>query len=124
MLRRRLTLPGLLPLAAVALGTLGVWAGEADIKIPPLDTVRFEGLGGISGTMLMYLGALSCAAWARFFGLVQYKQTKALPVHESMSRVSHHHLGDLQDLPVHAGQVPGDPLGADCRVHDLFTSAS
>ncbi|HYV26283.1 MAG TPA: sodium-translocating pyrophosphatase, partial [Candidatus Eisenbacteria bacterium] len=64
------------------------FAGEADIIIPPLDTVKFDGLGGISGAALMYLGILICAIGA-IFGVVQYLQTKALPVHESMARVSH-----------------------------------
>jgi K(+)-stimulated pyrophosphate-energized sodium pump len=66
----------------------GALAGEADIKIPPLDTVRFAGLNGMSGTTLMYLGILLCFIGAAF-GLVQYRQTRALPVHESMSKVSH-----------------------------------
>src|SRR5260370_5707042 len=35
----------------------------------------------------MYLGILICAIGA-IFGLVQYKQTKALPVHQSMANVS------------------------------------
>ncbi len=64
------------------------FGSEADIKIPALEQVRFDGLGGISGTMLMYLGIVVCAIGA-VFGLVQYKQTKALPVHESMAKVSH-----------------------------------
>src|SRR5882672_7755400 len=62
-------------------------ASEADIHIPPLDAVRFDGLGGVSGAALMYGGLLICLIGAAF-GLVQYKQTKALPVHESMARVS------------------------------------
>jgi K(+)-stimulated pyrophosphate-energized sodium pump len=66
----------------------GASASEADIKIPDLTQVRFAGLGGISGEMLMYLGIVICAIGA-VFGLVQYKQTKALPVHKSMSNVSH-----------------------------------
>jgi len=65
----------------------GVYASEADIKIPPLDTVKFDGLFGVSGVALMYFGILMCAIGA-IFGLVQYKQTKALPVHESMGNVS------------------------------------
>src|SRR5438309_1943226 len=69
------------------LASSGVYASEADIHIPPLDTVRFEGLGGISGTALMYGGLLICLIGAAF-GLVQYKQTKALPVHKSMGDVS------------------------------------
>ncbi len=66
----------------------GVYASEADIKIPDLTQVKFNGLGGVSGVTLMYIGILICALGA-VFGLVQYKQTKALPVHESMAKVSH-----------------------------------
>src|SRR3989304_10162883 len=79
-----------LPLAAVAaalLASTAAYAGEADIKIPDLTQVRFDGLGGVSGLTLMYLGILLCAVGAAF-GLIQYRQTKALPVHGSMSSVS------------------------------------
>ena len=62
-------------------------ASEADLKIPPLNTVAFDGLFGITGTQLMYLGILMCAIGA-IFGLAQYWQTKALPVHKSMAAVS------------------------------------
>src|SRR5437870_9249 len=65
----------------------GVSASEADIHIPDLSQVKFDGLGGVSGEMLMYLGIVICAIGAAF-GLVQYKQTKALPVHDSMRNVS------------------------------------
>ena len=58
-----------------------------DIVIPDLTTVHFNGLGGVSGVTLMYLGLVICLIGA-VFGLVQYKQTKALPVHESMAKVS------------------------------------
>ena len=71
------------------LGTVTTAFGsEADIKIPDLSQVKFDGLGGVSGTMLMYIGLGICLLGA-VFGLVQYKQTKALPVHESMASVSH-----------------------------------
>src|SRR5437773_9652061 len=63
------------------------FAGEADIKIPDLSKVKFDGLNGVSGLALMYLGILVCAVGAAF-GLVQYKQTRALPVHDSMRNVS------------------------------------
>src|SRR5437588_8933370 len=62
-------------------------AGESDIHIPDLTQVHFSGLGGISGVALMYVGLAICLIGAAF-GLVQYKQTKALPVHESMAKVS------------------------------------
>jgi K(+)-stimulated pyrophosphate-energized sodium pump len=74
-------------LAAVAGFAPGVFAGEADIKIPDLTGVKFDGLGGVSGATLMYLGLGVCLIGA-IFGLVQYFQTKALPVHESMAQVS------------------------------------
>jgi K(+)-stimulated pyrophosphate-energized sodium pump len=64
-----------------------VFAGEADIHIPDLSGVKFDGLGGVSGETLMYLGIGICFIGA-IFGLVQYFQTKALPVHESMANVS------------------------------------
>jgi K(+)-stimulated pyrophosphate-energized sodium pump len=69
------------------LGATGLYASESDIVIPDLTTVHFDGLGGVSGVSLMYAGILICLIGAAF-GLVQYKQTKALPVHESMAKVS------------------------------------
>src|SRR5882724_1830758 len=77
----------------VALGLIsslacpGVYASEADIHIPDLTQVTFPGLGGVRGVTLMYLGILICFIGAAF-GVVQYKQTKALPVHKSMADVS------------------------------------
>jgi K(+)-stimulated pyrophosphate-energized sodium pump len=79
-------------LIALALLTIltvpAMGAGEADIKVPPLDVVQFRILGlGVGGVTLMYLGLLTCLV-GMAFGLVQYNQTKALPVHSSMSGVS------------------------------------
>src|SRR6184192_1898823 len=69
-------------------GSADVFAGgESDIIIPNLDKVRFDGLGGVSGGALMYVGIVICLIGA-LFGLLQYKQTKALPVHKSMADVS------------------------------------
>ena len=62
-------------------------AGEGNIVIPDLRTVTFDGLGGVSGLTLMYIGIGICAIGAAF-GIVQYLQTRALPVHECMSAVS------------------------------------
>jgi K(+)-stimulated pyrophosphate-energized sodium pump len=73
-------------LLALASAT-GVYASEADIHIPDLTQVKFPGLGGVSGVTLMYGGIIICALGA-IFGLVQYKQTKALPVHKAMANVS------------------------------------
>jgi len=61
-----------------------LFGGEADIKIPPLDQVHF---GGLSGMAILYSGLLICAIGAGF-GLVQYQQTRKLPVHPRMRDVS------------------------------------
>ena len=84
-------LPNSLQLGAAALAASlpsVLRAGEADIKIPDLTQVKFDGLGGVTGSTLMYLGIAICAIGA-LFGWVQYLQTKALPVHDSMAKVSH-----------------------------------
>ena len=78
---------GAVTLALVCAST-AAFGSEADIKIPDLGQVKFDGLGGVSGTTLMMLGIVICAIGA-LFGVVQYLQTKALPVHECMARVSH-----------------------------------
>ena len=77
-----------LNLILLAAGATGALASEADINIPPLETVKFDGLGGVTGPTLMYVGLVICLIGA-VFGLWQYVQTKALPVHESMANVSH-----------------------------------
>src|SRR5258706_4914983 len=41
-------------------------ASEADIVIPPLDAVKFAGLGGVTRATLMYLGILICGIGAIF----------------------------------------------------------
>jgi len=88
MLKQKAWKPmGALILALATLSTTA-FAGEADIKIPDLTHVTFDGLGGISGLTLMYLGIAICAIGAAF-GLVQYTTTKALQVHSSMASVSH-----------------------------------
>src|SRR5215470_4901055 len=73
--------------ALALLACPGAFASEADIHIPDLTQVTFPGLGGVSGVTLMYLGIFVCFIGA-IFGMLQYKQTKALPVHESMGNVS------------------------------------
>src|SRR5437762_618462 len=74
-------------LFSTLLASTGAYASEADIHIPDLTQVTFPGLGGIHGVTLMYVGIVICFIGA-LFGLVQYQQTKALPVHESMAKVS------------------------------------
>jgi K(+)-stimulated pyrophosphate-energized sodium pump len=65
----------------------GALAGEADLKIPKLDSVTFSSLGGVSGHALMLAGLVVCILGG-LFGLLQYQQTKRLAVHDSMARVS------------------------------------
>src|ERR1700677_3211862 len=86
MRRNKLWLWVVLLLAAVG-GSTSALANESNIQIPDLTQVKFQGLGGMSGATLMYLGILVCVIGA-VFGLFQYMQTKALPVHASMANVS------------------------------------
>src|SRR6516162_8198032 len=76
---------------AVAFALLGTgataWGSEAELKLPPLNTVNFPALGGLSGYTLMLIGIGVCAL-AAVFGIWQYNQTKNLPVHDSMRNVS------------------------------------
>jgi len=72
----------------LALSSVGVSAGEADIKLPPLDAVSFNVLGRtVSGLSILYAGIFVCAIGAAF-GWIQYLQTKRLPVHRAMAEVS------------------------------------
>jgi len=61
------------------------FAGEADLKLPDVNTVDFG--GGLTGKSLM-MGGLVISILGALFGLVQYKQTVALPAHKSMLSVS------------------------------------
>src|SRR5882724_243683 len=68
-------------------GATGAMANEAGLKIPDLSSETFHNLGGVTGPQLMNLGIVICAIGA-IFGVYQYTQTKALPVHASMASVS------------------------------------
>ena len=61
------------------------FAGEADLQLPDVSSVDFG--GGLTGRTLM-MGGLVIAVLGALFGLVQYKQTVALPAHKSMLAVS------------------------------------
>ena len=84
----RKILPAKLTTLLLCLSAAAARAGDADLKIPPLTAIRFDTLWGVSGMQLMYMGILMCAIGAAF-GIVQYRQTRALPVHKSMADVSH-----------------------------------
>src|SRR6516225_6318800 len=71
------------------LGMAGAaFGGESELVLPDLGGKNvFPALGGMTGTTLMYIGILVCAIGG-IFGLVQYIQTRDLPVHDSMRNVS------------------------------------
>ncbi|HVU08127.1 MAG TPA: sodium-translocating pyrophosphatase [Verrucomicrobiae bacterium] len=62
------------------------FAGDADINLPSLQDASFFG-GSLSGHAILYFGLVVCVIGA-LFGLFQYKQTRALPVHKMMADVS------------------------------------
>jgi K(+)-stimulated pyrophosphate-energized sodium pump len=58
--------------------------GEANLVVPDLGSVSFRGM---SGSTLLMLGLIVCAA-GLLFGLVIYSQLKKMPVHKSMLEIS------------------------------------
>jgi len=60
-------------------------SGEANLKLPRLDSVQF--LGGISGSSLL-MGGLLVSALGLIFGLLIFMRLKNMPVHQSMREVS------------------------------------
>jgi K(+)-stimulated pyrophosphate-energized sodium pump len=58
--------------------------GEANLRLPDLSTVEFQGINGRS----LLMGGLVVAALGLVFGLVAFTQLKNLPVHSSMLEVS------------------------------------
>ena len=78
-------------IAVIATGALTAtttFASEADIPLPDLTQVSFNTLGmTLAGTTLLHLGLVVCL-FGLGFGLLQYSQVKALPVHPKMKAVS------------------------------------
>jgi K(+)-stimulated pyrophosphate-energized sodium pump len=65
-----------------------LFAGEANLVIPNPSTVHFDIFGStVSGTSIMWFGIVVCLL-SSVFGLMQYGQTKSLPVHKRMGDVS------------------------------------
>ena len=78
--RKGLALAALVP----AFLATAAFAGEADIKLPDVKGADF---GGLTGNTIMMIG-LGITVIGMLFGLLQYKQTVALPAHKSMLAVS------------------------------------
>ncbi|HEX3728655.1 MAG TPA: sodium/proton-translocating pyrophosphatase, partial [Opitutaceae bacterium] len=68
------------------LATPALRASEVDINIPDLHAVSFLH-GALSGMAILMIGLVVCLVGA-VFGLMQYVQTRNLPVHASMGSVS------------------------------------
>jgi K(+)-stimulated pyrophosphate-energized sodium pump len=60
-------------------------SGEANLKLPRLDSVQF--LNGISGASLL-MGGILVSALGLIFGLMIFTRLKNMPVHHSMREVS------------------------------------
>jgi K(+)-stimulated pyrophosphate-energized sodium pump len=59
--------------------------GEASLKLPDISQGKF--IGGVSGTVLLYIG-MAISVLGLGFGLNIYLKLKTLPVHDSMREVS------------------------------------
>ena len=81
----KLIFRGAIVLAAL-LCPAGAFAGDADINLPALEKVSFLN-GALTGHAILIGGLIICAIGAAF-GLIEYKKTRALPVHKSMGAVS------------------------------------
>src|SRR5574341_353739 len=84
---RRCSLPG----GAFALALLGLplpaLASELELEIPALDTTYHLFGASVSGMTLLLLGLGVCVL-GMVFGLIMFRQVKALPAHQSMLDVS------------------------------------
>ena len=85
LLRPRLSFAGILAALASIIAPVAR-ASEADINIPDLSTVSFFD-GKISGMSVLMIGLAVCLAGVAY-GWLQYIQTRNLPVHASMHKVS------------------------------------
>lgn len=74
-------------IAAVALFVLApsAFAGEADLQLPDMHNTKMA--GGITGGLILW-GGIVISIFGALFGLIQYRQTVALPAHKSMLSVS------------------------------------
>ena len=82
MIKRLLT-----TLALFAAGAGLARAGEADLKLPDLSSVKFGGMGGMNGQQILLIGIAICA-FGLLFGAVQFVQLRKMKVHRSMKDVS------------------------------------
>lgn len=74
---------GLAALAAMAVSA-PAWAGEADLIMPQLSSVKFLNVDGHS--LLLY--GMSICVFGMIFGLIQFAQVKRIPVHKAMKDIS------------------------------------
>src|SRR5438105_9893574 len=80
-------LAGLSAALFAALMPLSAHASERDIDLPDFASRRFIGEGAFDGRSLLLVGIV-VAVLGLVFGLVQYMQLKALPVHKAMLEIS------------------------------------
>ena len=97
-------LPWILVLICLSAFGSTAFAGDADLHIPELKNVKFAGLGNMTGHTLMMLGIVVCAIGA-LFGIIQYLQTKGLPVHASMAKVSESIYGTCKTYLLTQGKL-------------------
>jgi K(+)-stimulated pyrophosphate-energized sodium pump len=78
---------GIIVAAIALLGNAStVLAGEAELVLPDLKSVKFLG-GSVDGWNLLVWGLIICA-FGMVFGMVQFMQIKAIKVHKSMLDIS------------------------------------
>ncbi len=69
---------------ATLLTPLLAFANEANLVLPPLESQLFMGING----RVLLMSGIGVSILGLAFGLVQYMQLKALPVHKAMLEIS------------------------------------
>jgi len=62
-------------------------AGEADLKLPNLSSVKFDGMAGMDGRQILLMGIGICF-FGLLFGAIQFIQVRNMKVHRCMKDIS------------------------------------
>jgi K(+)-stimulated pyrophosphate-energized sodium pump len=81
------------------------FASEADLILPSMEDVSFRIFGAdVSGSQILWSGIIVCLL-GMAFGVVVYKQLKALPAHESMLDISRLIYGTCRTYLIQQGKL-------------------
>ncbi len=104
--------------AVTSLCSFSAVAGEADIQLPSLDQVSFFH-GAVTSRAILFFGLLRVrrrrGVWD--LGIRPHPRVAGPPLN---ARGLAHHLGNVQNLSVAAGEISRRAVGAHRGMHDLL----